>query len=181
MSPELNAEDILVDTLHHDNLKSTGFPEPQDPEDLSAKMQARRVIIQDLLKRFENRKEYLSYHGLTAFRLKKKSKEYNIIYRYVEALNMFRIAAKDKSLLISDVKRITTYVHALTENKAFHKMDFEDTTTDYFDLLLAIYAAMNVVYELGQYRYTSELICKVQYVASEIGLRLTYMYIDKRV
>lgn len=146
-------------------------------------IQNRRRLMEKVIERHQAEKPFIKYMQLTSKQLKKQSKGFGLIHRYIDGLGLDRFHANPKLVLTpTQAQRISTMLNSMINSKIFAALDLEDITTDYSDLLIGLYITMKDVTANFMKRYPNHKgIGQLTYVSSEIGLRLYSLYVDDRI
>lgn len=114
--------------------------------------------------------------------LKKHSKGFNFIMRYIEGLGLERYYGTKAVPTTTQAHRISVMLNSLINSKVFTELDLEKTDTDYFDLLVGLYICMKDVTANFMKTYPGhKCVAELTHVSSEIGLRLYSLYLDTRL
>lgn len=146
-------------------------------------IQNRRRLMEKVIARHQEEKPFAKYMQMTNKQLKKQSKGFGLIYRYIDGLNLDRFHANSKLVPTpTQAQRISSMLNSLINSKLFAALDLEDITADYTDLLIGLYIVMKDLTANFMSRYPNHKgIGQLTYVSSEIGLRLYSLYVDDRI
>ena len=152
-------------------------------EAMRNELTTRRTLVNRMVETLMGINHFDVYRKLSNKELKKKSKEFMLVCRYVEPLQLHLYTAGTKVPSMTEVKRIAAIVNSLCNSKQFAKMDLEDVTTDFFEIVLATYIACKLIIESFKKRRPDQTaaIHMMTMVASDVGLRLYDLYIDNRL
>lgn len=140
----------------------------------------RNLLLAELTQQYTGRNVLEEFYRLTPKKLKAKSKEFHCVYRYLEPLQLRTYCNTNKLPPKGEVIRAVKTIHALTRSKAFQIMNFEDPTTDFFELVfVAVLALQDIIQrhtKLDQQTRTHIVL-----MTADLKERLYSMYVDNRL
>lgn len=151
-------------------------------EAMRNELTARRNLVNDIVQSLMKVNSFDLYNKLSNKELRKKSKEFMLVYRYMEPLQFHLYTVKNKIPSLAEVKRMSQTINALCNSKQFAQMDLEKVDTDYFEITLASYIAVKHVIDAFKKKRPDQKQAMdiLVMVASELGLRIYDLYIDNR-
>lgn len=142
----------------------------------------RRNLMDKVIKAQNEKQLFKKFLKLSAKELKKHSKGFNFVMRYIDGLGLERYYGTTSTPTPNQAHRIAVMLNSLINSKVFTELDLEKTDTDYFELLVGLYICMKDVTANFMKHYPNHK-CTPQLtdVSSEIGLRLYSLYVDTRL
>lgn len=142
----------------------------------------RRKLMDKVIVRHNEQQIFKQCMKLSPKELKKRSKGFNFIMRYIEGLGLERYYGSTSTPAPTQAHRISVMLNSLINSKVFTELDLEKTDTDYFDLLVGLYICMKDVTANFMKTYPGhKCVVELTHVSSEIGLRLYSLYLDTRL
>lgn len=142
----------------------------------------RRMLMDKVIVRHNEQQLFKQYLKLSSKELKKRSKGFNFIHRYIDGLGLERYYGTKATPATTQAHRIAVMLNSLINSKIFSGLDLEKTDTDYFDLLVGLYICMKDVTANFMKAYPGhKCVAELTHVSSEIGLRLYSLYVDNRL
>lgn len=142
----------------------------------------RRKLMDKVIIRHNEQQLFKKLMKLAPKELKKRSKGFNFIMRYIEGLGLERYYGTKATPATTQAHRISVMLNSLINSKVFTELDLEKTDTDYFDLLVGLYICMKDVTANFMRTYPGhKCVAELTHVSSEIGLRLYSLYLDTRL
>ena len=142
----------------------------------------RRKLMDKVIVRHNEQQIFKQCMKLSSKELKKRSKGFNFIMRYIEGLGLERYYGTTAIPGAHQAHRISVMLNSLINSKVFTELDLEKTDTDYFDLLVGLYICMKDVTANFMKTYPGhKCVAELTHVSSEIGLRLYSLYLDTRL
>ena len=142
----------------------------------------RRKLMDKVIVRHNEQQIFKQCMKLSAKELKKHSKGFNFVMRYIDGLGLERYYGSTSTPTPTQAHRIAIMLNSLINSKVFTELDLEKTDTDYFDLLVGLYICMKDVTANFMKTYPGhKCVVELTHVSSEIGLRLYSLYLDTRL
>lgn len=143
----------------------------------------RRNLLERISKGYVNSNLLHDISKQTPKQMKRMSRGFHMMYRYIEPLRLEQYHNGFKHPSITELRRITITLNSLTSGTAFARLDFEDTETDYFQLAIGVMILLKSISAKNFKVYAKEtkLITQFNLVASDIAIRLYSMYVDTRM
>ena len=142
----------------------------------------RRKLMDKVIVHHNEQQIFKQCMKLSPKELKKRSKGFNFIMRYIEGLGLERYYGSTSPSAPPQAHRISVMLNSLINSKVFTELDLEKTDTDYFDLLVGLYICMKDVTANFMKTYPGhKCVVELTHVSSEIGLRLYSLYLDTRL
>ena len=142
----------------------------------------RRKLMDKVIIRHNEEQLFKKYLKLSSKELKKCSKGFNFIMRYIDGLGLERYYGTKAVPTTTQAHRISVMLNSLINSKIFTELDLEKTDTDYFDLLVGLYSCMkDVTANFLKVNPGHKGVAELTHVSSEIGLRLYSLYVDNRL
>ena len=149
-------------------------------EAMSNELTSRRNLVTEIATRNKDNPTFKALRSLSSKEMKKMTKGFSVIYRYVEPLNFHLFEVGNRSPSATELKKIALIINSLTNSKPFAALDLEDVNTDYFRLTLATYIVLkNIISNVKAKRNDPSMSALID-VTSELGLRIYSLYIDNR-
>lgn len=157
-----------------------GMSEPAR-EALRNDLTNRRALLAEIIVRNKDNKTFTALKNLSSKDMKKMTKGFMLVYRYVEPLGFHIYEKGGKVLSIVETRKIALTINSLCNSKQFAKLDIEDVNTDYFRLILATYMSLKkILTDVQAKRKTDVTTSALIDATSELGLRLYSLYVDNR-
>lgn len=142
----------------------------------------RRALMERVIARHNEQQLFKKFMSLSNKELKKKSKSFVGIMRYLEGLGLERYYGAKNTPTPTQAHRIAVMLNSMLNSKVFTELNLEKTDTDYFDLLTGLYICMKDLTANFMRMYSGDKrVHQLTHVASEIGLRLYSLYVDTRL
>lgn len=143
----------------------------------------RRELLSEIALSYVGENYIADVKQYSSKQMKKMSKGFALIYRYVEPLDLSRFRNGFKMPSQTEMKRIVTSLNSLTQSHVFTQLNFKDVNTDYFKLtlcMLIILKSISAKYAASKNR-NMELHTQFNLVAADFAERLYSMYVDDRM
>lgn len=142
----------------------------------------RRKFMDKVIIRHNEEQLFKKYLKLSSKELKKRSKGFNFIMRYIDGLGLERYYGTKAVPTTTQAHRISVMLNSLINSKLFTELDLEKADTDYFHLLVGLYICMkDVTANFMKVHPGHKGVAELTHVSSEIGLRLYSLYVDTRL
>lgn len=165
-----NVSAIVANALEHE--KQVRIIETKKRRDLIASLDP-EYLNHDVMEQFEK---------LSRKDLRKYSKEFIFIHDQVKDLGLSHMAKTGRGISSDKIKRVIAALSYISHSKQFSAMSLEDPNTDYFRLVMAVNIATKALPDhFKQNRIPPVLLDRLRFIASEIGIRIYTMYVDRRM
>ena len=141
----------------------------------------RRSLLTGIIERNKDNKTFTALKNLSNKEMKKMSKGFMLVYRYVEPLGFHIYEKGGKVPSVTETKKIALTINSLCSSTQFAGLDIEDVNTDHFRLVLATYMSLKkILTDVQAKRKTDVTTSALIDATSELGLRLYSLYVDNR-
>ena len=150
---------------------------------LRVELKNRRELLSRIALGYADINHLQDYKQLSSKQLKRKSKGFALIYRYIEPLDLARFHNGFKRPTMVELRRIILSINSLLASKNFAALDFEPTDTDYFELAMTTLVVLKAISTKlrGASGVDEKLYMNLNLTAADISVRLYSMYIDTRM
>lgn len=142
----------------------------------------RRKFMSSVIEEHKREGYFIRFLELSNKHLKKQSKGFILIHRYIEGLGLERYYETTATPVPAQAHRIAVMLNSMIGSKPFTLLNLEKADTDYFQLLVGLYMCMKSVTANFMKLYPNDKrVAELTHVSSEIGLRLYSLYEDTRL